>query len=194
VTQDLDEPRGPDVACSIEVPRAWFEQAATVQLQLPRLLNCARCNGGGCDACQRRGAFEQEAAGIAREVAVGLPKLPPERSGAVCLRLPALGARAEPESQLPNGHLLLTVIPHAPEPNWQPPPTVQALNLRPEWGWRDRIDAALLELREMWAASVLVAWLRAPEPRLRGVRRVWIAAGLTLLVALICYRLFHRSH
>jgi hypothetical protein len=73
VTQDLDEPRGPDVACSIEVPRAWFEQGATLQLQLPRLLNCARCNGGGCDACQRRGAFEQESAGIAKEVAVGLP-------------------------------------------------------------------------------------------------------------------------
>jgi hypothetical protein len=194
VTQDLDEPRGPDVACSIEVPRAWFEQGATLQLQLPRLLNCARCNGGGCDACQRRGAFELEAAGIAKEVAVGLPKLPAERSAAVCLRLPALGARAEPESQLPNGHLLLTVIPRAPEPDWQPPATVQALDLRPEWGWRDWYGAVLLELREMWARSVLVAWLRAPEPRLLGVRRAWIGAALVLLVVLICYRLFHRSH
>lgn len=182
------------MACSIEVPRAWFEQGATLQLQLPRLLNCARCNGGGCDACQRRGAFELEAAGIAKEVAVGLPKLPAERSSAVCLRLPALGARAEPESQLPNGHLLLTVIPRAPEPNWQPPATVQALDLRTEWDWRDWYRAALLELHEMWAASLLVAWLRAPEPRLLGVRRVWMGAALAFLVALICYRLFHRSH
>jgi hypothetical protein len=108
--------------------------------------------------------------------------------------LPALGARAEPEAQLPNGHLLLTVVPRAAEPDWQPPPTVQALDPRPEWGWRDWTSAALLELREMWAASVLVAWLRAPEPRLLGVRRAWIGAGLALIVALLCYRLFHRSH
>jgi len=73
VTQDLDEPRGPDVACSIEVPEAWFLVGATLQIALPRLLSCARCDGGGCDACERRGAFEQQAAGIASEVAVVLP-------------------------------------------------------------------------------------------------------------------------
>ena len=57
VTQDLDEPRGPDVACSIEVPQSWFLQGATLQIQLPRLLSCARCDGGGCDACARSGAY-----------------------------------------------------------------------------------------------------------------------------------------
>src|SRR6185295_10212812 len=94
VTQDLDEPRGPDVACSIEVPENWFWVGATLQIALPRLLSCARCDGGGCDACERRGAFEQAAAGTAREVAVVLPVLHPERCVPVRLRLPALGARA----------------------------------------------------------------------------------------------------
>ncbi|HVZ32751.1 MAG TPA: hypothetical protein VG963_10015, partial [Polyangiaceae bacterium] len=74
VTQDPDEPRGPDVIYSIEVPARWLELGATVQLRLPRLLPCARCQGGGCDGCERRGAFEQTAAGIPNELAVTLPR------------------------------------------------------------------------------------------------------------------------
>src|SRR6185295_11928044 len=108
-----------DVACSIEVPQDWFLVGATLQIALPRLLSCARCDGGGCDACERRGAFEQQAAGIASEVAVVLPIQSPEHYSAVRLRLPALGARAA-EPELPAGHLLLTVVPRAPEPGWLP--------------------------------------------------------------------------
>ncbi|MEY2929263.1 MAG: hypothetical protein RL033_12 [Pseudomonadota bacterium] len=100
VTTDLAEARGPDVACSIEVPVAWFEAGATLQIQLPRLIQCARCEGGGCDACSRRGAFEQQAAGIASEVAIVLPKQAAEGCTSVKLRLPALGARA-PEPRVP---------------------------------------------------------------------------------------------
>ncbi len=82
------------MACSIEVPVAWFEAGATLQIQLPRLLQCARCEGGGCDACGRRGAFEQQAAGIVSQVEIVLPKQPADSCAPVKLRLPSLGARA----------------------------------------------------------------------------------------------------
>jgi hypothetical protein len=104
-------------------PRAGFCRGDAAD-PAARLLSCARCDGGGCDACGRRGAFEQEAAGIAREVAVVLPLLTLERCSAVRLRLPALGARAE-QPELPAGHLLLTVVPHPPEPGWSPPATLR---------------------------------------------------------------------
>jgi hypothetical protein len=86
---------------------AWFEAGATLQIQLPRLIQCARCEGGGCDACSRRGAFEQQAAGIASEVAIVLPKQAAEGCTPVKLRLPSLGARA-PEPRVPE--------PRVPEP------------------------------------------------------------------------------
>lgn len=184
VTQDLEEPRGPDVACSIEVPQDWFLVGATLQISLPRLLSCARCDGGGCDACERRGAFEQQSAGIASEVAVVLPTQSAERYAPVRLRLPALGARAA-EPELPSGHLLLTVVPRAPEPGWLPPLTVKALLPRPRrtlrYLWRTLLPEFLREL----LGRVLPGPLRA---------RVWIWACLALLVILACFRLFHRSH
>jgi hypothetical protein len=182
VTQDLDEPRGPDVACSIEVPQAWFLLGATLQITLPRLLSCARCDGGGCDACERRGAFEQQAAGIASEVAVVLPTQSAERCAAVRLRLPALGARAA-EAELPSGHLLLTIVPHEPEPGWLPALTVQAFLPRPRRTLRYLLRTALPEL--------LRARLRGL--RLRGVQ-VRIGACLALLVFLTCFWLLRRSH
>ena len=157
---------------------------ATLQISLPRLLSCARCDGGGCDACERRGAFEQQSAGIASEVAVVLPTQSAERYAPVRLRLPALGARAA-EPELPSGHLLLTVVPRAPEPGWLPPLTVKALLPRPRrtlrYLWRTLLPEFLREL----LGRVLPGPLRA---------RVWIWACLALLVILACFRLFHRSH
>lgn len=175
------------MACSIEVPEVWFLLGATLQITLPRLLSCARCDGGGCDACERRGAFEQQAAGIASEVAVVLPTQPPERYAAVRLRLPALGARAA-EPELPSGHLLLTVVPRAPEPGWSPALTVQALLPRPRRTLRYLLRTVLPEL---WRAQLQSAQLQSAQ--LRGVR-VWIWACLGLLVSLACFWLLRRSH
>jgi len=111
VTEDLDQPRGPDAMHAIEVPNAWFVEAASVELRLPRLLSCARCEGGGCDACGRRGAFEQAGTGAPNELVVTLPAQSPDALASVRLRLPGQGARAAEESGLPNGHLLLTIVP-----------------------------------------------------------------------------------
>jgi hypothetical protein len=183
------------VACSIEVPVRWFVVGATLQVSLPRLLSCARCDGGGCDACERRGAFEQQLAGIASEVAVVLPRQPAKSCNPVCLRLPAVGARAV-QPELPPGHLLLTVLPHAPEPGWAPASNVQALGVGPAWGLREWVGAALVEL------GALRAELRAALPpelgfrlleRLRHSRRVRIWAALAVLVTLLCFWLLRRS-
>jgi len=187
VTQDLDEARGPDVLCSIEVPAAWFEVGATLQISLPRLLSCARCDGGGCDACGRRGAFEQHSSGIANEVAIVLPIQPAGSSTAVRLRLPALGARAPAETELPPGHLLLTVVPRRAEAGWSPAAHVQALDLpEPEpplllWArhWRERYR----ELRQRQLAL---------RERLSPYR-LWILALLAVLISAFCLRLL-MSH
>jgi hypothetical protein len=75
----------------IEVPEAWFEEGAHLEIELPPRLVCARCEGGGCDACGRSGAItlhsQNEEPLVVR---VGLPKAPP--SGVVVLRIPEGGA------------------------------------------------------------------------------------------------------
>ena len=179
------------MACSIEVPEAWFLVGATLQIALPRLLSCARCDGGGCDACERRGAFEQQAAGIASEVAVVLPIQSPEHYSAVRLRLPALGARAA-EPELPAGHLLLTVVPRAPEPGWLPVPTVQALLPRRRRTLHYLLHTVLPELLERLLPVRFRAFL--PRSESRPGSQVWIWACLALLVTLACFWLLRRSH
>jgi len=175
------------VLCSIEVPAAWFEVGATLQISLPRLLSCARCDGGGCDVCGRRGAFDQTT-GIANEVAVVLPVQPRGSSTAVRLRLPALGARAPAETELPPGHLLLTVLPHRAEPGWAPAASVVALDLAapepPLFVWARRMRERLLVLRERQLA------LREQL----SPYRLWILALLAVLVSLYCLLLLQRSH
>jgi len=97
---------------SVEAPSMWFREGASIEVRLPRLLTCARCEGGGCDLCGRRGAFEQTSSGAPSEVEVTLTAQPPEAVPApVRLRLPGCGARAPEETGLPNGHLILTLFP-----------------------------------------------------------------------------------
>ncbi len=56
-TGAVDGPRGPDVVHRIRVARGWFSRGATIDIALPRNVTCARCEGGGCDACGRSGAI-----------------------------------------------------------------------------------------------------------------------------------------
>jgi hypothetical protein len=112
---------------AIVVPTPWLEQGVSIEVQLPRLLPCARCVGGGCDLCERKGAFEQAASGASSEVVVTLPQLLGGASGPVCLRLPACGARHATDPDLPLGHLLLTVVPREPADGWQPASSVRKL-------------------------------------------------------------------
>jgi hypothetical protein len=88
---EREGPSGPDVMHRIEVPEVWFEEGAHLEIELPQRLACARCEGGGCDACGRAGAITLYS--LDEEplvVRVGLPKAPP--GGAVVLRIPEGGA------------------------------------------------------------------------------------------------------
>jgi hypothetical protein len=123
VTNDHDEPRGPDVLHGIEVPMEWLEEGASVSIVLPRLLTCARCEGGGCDVCGRKGAFEQT--GVEGPISVSLPRQAGAAPSAVRLRLPGYGARGD--SELPLGHLILTVVPRDAAFGWAPASTVQKI-------------------------------------------------------------------
>jgi hypothetical protein len=151
VTNDLDEPRGPDVLHTVEVPAEWLGEGASVELDVPRLLPCARCEGGGCDLCGRRGAFE--AAGSS-ELVITLPRQAGSAPSAVRLRLPAAGARDASDPNLPPGHLLLTVIPRDAAFGWAPAPTLRKLDAPQSGGQANWADA------RMWAiAFVLVSLL-----------------------------------
>jgi hypothetical protein len=123
VTGDHDEPRGPDVLASIEVPMEWLEEGASVSIVLPRLLTCARCEGGGCDVCGRKGAFEQTS--IEGPVIVSLPQKTGGAPSAIRLRLPGYGARGD--AALPLGHLILTVVPRDAAFGWAPASHVQKI-------------------------------------------------------------------
>jgi hypothetical protein len=109
VQADLDAPRGPDAAHRIRVPRRWLEAGALVEIELPRNLTCASCEGGGCDACERSGALTVRG----REEPIGLlvVTLPAGSPGPVVIRIPEYGGLPQEGSTLPRGHLLLRVEP-----------------------------------------------------------------------------------
>lgn len=123
VTTDLDEPRGPDVLHTIEVPMEWLEEGASVSIVLPRLLSCARCEGGGCDVCGRKGAFEITPGGD--PIVVSLPRQASAAPSALRLRLPGYGARGD--AALPLGHLILTIVPRDAAFGWAPASSVTKL-------------------------------------------------------------------
>ncbi|MDI1429207.1 hypothetical protein [Polyangium sorediatum] len=74
-----DKPRGRHV---IEVPRGWA--GAVVEVVIPARVTCARCDGGGCDGCGRRGGHRVPGDPTARLVRV---RLPSEMEGGVVLRI-----------------------------------------------------------------------------------------------------------
>lgn len=108
-------PRGPDVKHRIRVLADWLETGRVIDVELPRNLACAACDGGGCDACDRSGAITLRGRDDSPEVVqVTVPAMAADGSGAqrgVVLRIPFAGGlpRAE-ESLLPRGILLLTLV------------------------------------------------------------------------------------
>lgn len=88
----LDAAAGARARLRIEVPSRWLDAGAAIELTAPRRLVCARCDGGGCDACGRSGALCAPEDAAARRVGVVLPQvLASPQAGerrAVLLRLP----------------------------------------------------------------------------------------------------------
>ena len=115
VTGTLDLPRGPDVVHRIRVPGAWLDEGAAIEIELPRNLACAKCKGGGCDACGRSGAITLRGRGEPTEIVqVTLPKRDDSAeltaSGrGIVLRVPERGGLSD-STELPRGILMLTVI------------------------------------------------------------------------------------
>jgi len=82
-----------------------------VELELPRHLVCAACDGGGCDVCERSGGVTLRERGEPADlIQVALPA---ERHETFVIRLPEHGGLAPAGSGLPRGNLLLRVEPSA---------------------------------------------------------------------------------
>lgn len=82
-----------------------------IELELPRNLVCATCDGGGCDSCERSGAVTLRGRGEPADLL--RVTLPGEQSEAFVIRLPERGGLPPLGSGLPRGHLLLRVEPSA---------------------------------------------------------------------------------
>jgi hypothetical protein len=166
VSADLESPRGPDAAHRIRVPRRWLETGALVEIELPRNLTCASCEGGGCDACDRSGALTVRSRGEPIGIlVVTLPTGAP--SGAVVIRIPEYGGLPQEGSDLPRGHLLLRV-----EPGTKADPSV---TLAPDRVMEAKVPTPI-----------------APAP---GVERrpVWLVAGaLAIGIVLVVWALLSR--
>lgn len=106
---ELDGPRGPDGRHRVTVPRAWLVEARWIELELPRMLECARCDGGGCDGCERSGAVTTRG----RKELPELVELKlPAAAQAVTVRLPRRGGLPpDATPALARGSLLLVVAP-----------------------------------------------------------------------------------
>lgn len=57
---------------TVAVRPEWLARGDVIELAIPRRLECARCEGGGCDACARSGAIRPSPE--QGRVQVGLPK------------------------------------------------------------------------------------------------------------------------
>jgi hypothetical protein len=69
----LDDADGPRVRVRIAVPRAWASERALIVVEAPERLPCGRCDGGGCDACERSGSFRLDPDPALRSFTLTLP-------------------------------------------------------------------------------------------------------------------------
>ncbi len=81
----------------IKVPAAWLQQAARIEVLVPSTLTCARCDGGGCDSCNRSGALKPPESSDERRLCLRLPRHP---DGPVTIRLVRPFAESEIEQLL----------------------------------------------------------------------------------------------
>lgn len=69
----LDAKGSPRARVSIIVKAEWLREGARLELLLPAKLRCDLCDGGGCDACGRSGAYRSPEEG--KKVALTLPRV-----------------------------------------------------------------------------------------------------------------------
>jgi len=106
---ELEGPRGPDGRLRVTVPRGWLAEGRSIELEVPRMLECARCGGGGCDGCERSGAVTTRGRKEPPEL---IDLHLPASSQAVTVRLPRRGGLPSDETpDLARGLMLLLVVP-----------------------------------------------------------------------------------
>jgi hypothetical protein len=69
----LDQAGGARGRYRIEVPVGWARAGEEVDLSVPARLVCARCDGGGCDGCNRSGVVRGPDDPAARTLRIRLP-------------------------------------------------------------------------------------------------------------------------
>lgn len=79
----LDSSEGAQGRLKITVPAAWLADGAELSVAAPKLVSCARCDGGGCDSCGRSGALSGPRKPELRNLRLTLPS----SDSAVLLRL-----------------------------------------------------------------------------------------------------------
>jgi hypothetical protein len=89
----LDACAGARARLRVDVPASWLAEGAVLRITAPPRLACARCDGGGCDACARSGALRPPAEAAARTVLASLSRVvtiddAPRLPRAVVLRIP----------------------------------------------------------------------------------------------------------
>lgn len=95
----LESAAGLRVRLEVEIPTTWKD--AKIFVELPRRLVCARCEGGGCDNCGRRGGVRLDEAHVGTQIVVPLPKELGDKLGdAVEIRLPEPFGPDGPVNQL----------------------------------------------------------------------------------------------
>jgi hypothetical protein len=65
---------------TVELPREWLAAGDTVDIVIPARVACARCEGGGCDRCNRSGALRVPGDEAARTLRLALPRPAGERT------------------------------------------------------------------------------------------------------------------
>lgn len=122
VTAHGAEQTGPDVLLDLVVERDWLRDAKTVDIELPRHLCCASCQGAGCSICGHSGALTlRERSELGEIVRVTLPQQDPDSISApdsarvLTLKVPGHGGLPEPEStRASRGRLLIRISTNGP--------------------------------------------------------------------------------
>ena len=143
----LDEGAGPRARVQSTVPAAWLTAGCRIEILAPRRLPCARCDGGGCDACGKSGVLRAPDDEAARLLEITLP---PTANEAVALRL------ADPFGAGVVDQVIVEIRTGAASPGVTriPDPLADEPAPLPPIAWRGVIVAAIAT-----AAAILVAVL-----------------------------------
>ena len=90
---------------ALDVLPSWLDAREVISFVVPRRVSCARCDGGGCDLCERSGAFRIEGGDAERTLQLTLPgepavvRIPQPFAGAPEILLVELRAAGAPSPQ-----------------------------------------------------------------------------------------------